>query len=55
MSDREEIVTEFDGLRVRSAFEVVEIEPGCVAFRIEGPVIEFDDDEFDLAQSSDQE
>jgi len=46
MADREEVITEADGLRVRSAFEIVEVDPDCVAFSIEWPTIEFDE-EFD--------
>jgi len=49
MADREEVTTSVDGLRVRSSFEVVEVEPGRVAFRIEGPTIEFVEE--DNAQS----
>ena len=45
MPDREEVVTEVDGLRVRSAFEVVEVEPDCITFQIEWPEIEFIEEE----------
>jgi hypothetical protein len=41
MTDREEVVTEVDGLRVRSAIEIVQVAEGCVTFRLEWPVIEF--------------
>jgi hypothetical protein len=41
----EEVVTDFGEVRVRSGFEVEEVEPGVVAFNIFGPVFEFDDDE----------
>jgi len=48
--ERQEVVTEFEGgIRVRSGFEVEEVEPGALAFNIFGPVFEFDDlDEEDL-------
>jgi len=43
--DVHEAVTEFDGIRIRSSFEVVEAAPGQLSFSIEGPVFEFDLDE----------
>lgn len=47
--EREEVVTDFGEVRVRSGFEVEEVEPGVVAFNIFGPVFEVDDlDEDDL-------
>ena len=45
MSKPDEVVTEFDGFRLRSSFEMVEEEPGVLSVFIEGPVIEFDEDE----------
>jgi hypothetical protein len=42
---QEEIETELDGIRLRSTIEIVEEEPGLLTVSIEGPVIEFDDDE----------
>jgi len=45
MNKPDEVVTEFDGLRLRSSFEIIEEEPSVVHFVIEGPFIEFDDDE----------
>jgi len=42
-SEVEEVVTEFDGIRIRSSFEVVEAAPGQLSFSIEGPVFEFPD------------
>ena len=47
MPDREEVVTEFDGFRLRSAFEIVEVEPDCITFHIEWPEIEFDEENDD--------
>jgi hypothetical protein len=47
MPDREEVVTEVDGLRVRSAVEVVQVAEGCVTFRLEWPVIEFIEEDED--------
>lgn len=42
----EEVVTDFDGIRLRSSFRIVEEAPGQVSFAIEGPVFEFlDEDE----------
>jgi len=35
-----EVVTEFDLLRLISRFDIVEVGPNGVSFRIEGPVIE---------------
>ena len=50
MSDREEVVTEFNGLRVRSSFEIIEVEPDCIVFQIEWPLFEFDDEEPDATK-----
>ncbi|KKK98612.1 hypothetical protein LCGC14_2641010 [marine sediment metagenome] len=46
MSEREEVITEFDGFRLRSAFEVV-AEEGVLSFSIEWPVFEFDEEDND--------
>jgi hypothetical protein len=35
-----EVVTEFDLLRLISMFDIVEVGPDGVSFRIDGPVIE---------------
>lgn len=44
----EEVVTDFGDVRVRSGFEVEEVEPGVVAFNIFGPLFEVDDEDEDL-------
>ena len=44
MPDREEVITDFDGLRIRSYFEIIEVEPDCVTFSIEWPTIKFDEE-----------
>jgi hypothetical protein len=38
--DRHEVVTESDLLRLISMFEIVEVGPDGVSFKIDGPVIE---------------
>jgi hypothetical protein len=42
---RQEVVTDFGGVRLRSSFTIAETEPGQVNINIEGPVFEFDDDD----------
>jgi len=38
----EEVVTDFDnGIRVRSSFEIEEVEPGVLGISIHGPIFEF--------------
>ena len=44
----EEVVSEFDGIRLRSGFRIEEVDPGVVNVNIFGPVFEFDDDGDDL-------
>jgi hypothetical protein len=39
----EEVVTDFGEVRVRSGFEVEEVEPGVVSVNLFGPVFEVDD------------
>jgi hypothetical protein len=41
----EEVVTEFDGIRLRSTFRIVEEAPGQLSFSIEGPVFDMDEEE----------
>jgi hypothetical protein len=40
-----DIVTELDGLRLLSTIEIIEEEPGVISLFIEGPVIEFDEED----------
>jgi hypothetical protein len=42
--ERHEVVTEFDLLRLISRFDIVEVGPNGVSFKIEGPVIELPGD-----------
>jgi len=42
-----EVTTDFGGVRLRSTFQIVEDKPGQVSINIEGPLIEFPDDEED--------
>jgi len=50
----EEVVTEFDGVRIRSSFRIVEEEEGQLSFSIEGPVFEFDLDEDEEPEEENQ-
>lgn len=50
----EEVVTDFGDVRVRSGFEIQEVEPGLVAFNIFGPVFEVDDDDEDLDEDEEE-
>ena len=43
--DIQEVITDFDGIRIRSSFKIIEEAPGQLSFSIEGPVFEFDPDE----------
>ncbi len=43
----EEVITDFGDVRVRSGFEIEEVEPGVVGINIFGPIFEFLDDEED--------
>lgn len=53
--DVEEVVTEFDeGIRVRSGFQIEEVEPGVLDITILGPFFEVEDDE-DLEDEDDKE
>jgi hypothetical protein len=38
-----EVTTDFGGVRLRSAFEIVEDKPGQISINIEGPFFEFSD------------
>ena len=44
----EEVVTEFGDVRVRSGFEIEEVEPGIMDVNIFGPIFECLEDEDDL-------
>lgn len=46
--ERQEVVTDFGDVRVRSGFEVEEQGPGMVSFNIFGPIFEFPDSDQDL-------
>ena len=54
-SEAEEVVTEFDGIRLRSSFKIVEEAPGQLSFSIEGPVFEVDLDEEDPEEEEEGE
>lgn len=43
-SGREEVVTDFGGVRLRLSFEITQTGPGQVNISIDGPFFEFDDD-----------
>ena len=55
--DVEEVVTEFDeGIRVRSGFQIEEVEPGVLDITILGPFFEVEDEEDkDLEDEDDKE
>ncbi|MDY0166630.1 MAG: hypothetical protein RBS80_08810 [Thermoguttaceae bacterium] len=56
-ADVEEVVTEFDeGIRVRSGFQIEEVEPGVLDITILGPFFEVEDEEDkDLEDEDDKE
>lgn len=52
----EEVVTDFGDVRVRSGFQMEEVEPGVLSVNLFGPVFELpDDDEDDLDLDDDEE
>jgi len=44
----EEVVTEFGDIRVKSGFEIEEVEPGVLGINLFGPTFLFDDDDLDM-------
>lgn len=52
--EREEVVSDFDGIRLRSSFRVVDEGEGQVSFEIQPPLFEFLDD-LDDGESEDIE
>jgi len=54
--DVEEVVSEFNnGIRVRSGFEIEEVEPGQIGISIFGPIFDFlDDDDPEDLESDDE-
>jgi hypothetical protein len=39
-----EVISDFGGVRMRSSFDVTEVEPGQITINIEGPIFEVDDE-----------
>ncbi len=51
----EEVVSDFGDVRVRSGFQIEEVEPGVLGINIFGPVFEFDCDDLDDLDLDDEE
>ena len=41
----EEVVSEFGDIRVKSGFEIEEVQPGQLEINLFGPIFEFDDED----------
>lgn len=50
--ESEEVVSDFDGVRLRSSFRIVEEAPGQLSFSIEGPVFDLDEEDPELEEEN---